>query len=475
MTKNGKKGIVDGRTGKEVVAAIWDDIEIPEQKQIAILRSGGWFQYMDLGKQALSKTKYAGAHTYFLSQTRPSVIVMQGESSMMLDPAGTILLPPFAGKIEVVDLAKPGENPDDESIRYLVTTTPGQLTVYDPNTLKPLFSVPKATLAPSDGNKMSVFKVVTGGKYGLVDLSGRYLLQPQFTSIQSMGKGFVRVQGQQGAGLWKDGKMLAEPQYADVRIEHDMLGGFITMKGETVTYHDINAGTSFSLKKGAHYLHDGYVLGQDPVTSKYGVKHISGKTVVPFDYPRLEGVPAMWLLVRPDGKKGILRTVWGQPVQQPDAWFDSVTTLGGYEYLSVMEGNKVGLYSQQKGMLVPPQAGTVIRYDSKFNRVLVTDADGRTREFLSDGTSADSDQPKLQPLTSSLATTFIPDQGIKLVDRTTGQPISKAYRGISLEAKGQLVLALEDGAAYSPPIPQYIDAAVGRTNPVCSATDGWQL
>ncbi|MCM3557038.1 WG repeat-containing protein [Brevibacillus borstelensis] len=449
VVKNGKRGILDARTGKELTPPIWDDVEIPEQKQIAVVRNGGWFQYIDLAKKSVSKSKYAGAHTFFLSQAYPSVILMQGQTSMLLDPSGRTLIAPFAGKIEFADLAKPGKNGEEETTRYLVTTTAKQLTVYDPVTVKPMFSLPKATLAPSDGNRMPYFKVIVGGKYGLVDVNGKYVLQPQYTSVQMMGSsGFFRVQNQKGSGLWKDGRMLAEPQYAEVRVEHDMADGYVVLQGDLETYHSISSGTSFSLKKGAKYLHDGYVLGQDPTTSRYGVKRISGETVVPFEYPRLEGVPAMWLLVRSDGKKGILRAAWGKPVKDPDAWFDAVTTLGGYDLVSVTDGSKTGLYSQQKGLLVPPQSGTIVRYDSKFGRVLVQGPDGSTREYRPDGTSQDTAEPKPQRLTDALSFIYKPGEGVFLVDTASGKPISShAYQGANVAAGGKLVVAFSAGEA----------------------------
>ncbi|MEJ8543713.1 WG repeat-containing protein [Brevibacillus borstelensis] len=449
VVKNGKKGILDARTGQELTPPIWDDVEIPEQKQIAVVRNGGWFQYIDLSKRSVSKSKYAGAHTFFLSPAYPGVILMQGQNSMLLDPSGRTLIAPFAGKIEFADLAKPGKSGEEETIRYLVTTGAKQLTVYDPNTLKPIFSLPKATMAPGDGNKMAYFKVSVGGKYGLVDGNGKYVLEPRYTSIQMMGNsGFIRVQNEKGSGLWKDGRMVAEPSFAEVRVEHDMPDGYVVLDGDLETYHSISTGTSFSLKKGAKYLHDGYILGQDPTTSRYGVKRIGGETVVPFAYPRLEGVPAMWLLVRSDGKKGILRAAWGKPVEEPDAWFDAVTTLGGYDLVSVTDGNKTGLYSQQKGLLVPPQSGTVVRYDPKFGRVLVEGPDGSTREYRSDGTSQDPAQPKPHRLTDALSFIYKPGEGVFIVDAASGKPISsQAYQGVNVAADGKIVVAFGVGEA----------------------------
>jgi WG containing repeat len=450
VTKGGKKGIVDVRTGKEITPPVWDDAEIPGGKNIAVVRKGGWFQYIDLPKRALSPSKFAGAHTYFLSKTYPTVIAMGGSTSMLLDSSGNVLLPPFQGKIEMADVAVRGTD-EDESVRYLVTTTAQKLTVYDPVTLTPLFSLPHASLVPNDGVKPAYIRVASGGKQGLADLNGRYVLKPTYKALIPLPNGFFRVEGAEGIGLWKDGRMLAAPRFADVGVLHDAAGAYYTVSGGVVTYHSTDGGTPFTLK-GAEYLHGGYVLGQDPATGLYGVKNVRGETVVPFVYPRVEGVPAMRLLVRSDGKKGILRGGWGRPVQEPDAWFDAVTTLGGYDLLSVQDGTKVGLYSQQAGLLVPPAEHTQIRYDSGRGTVTVTGPDGKPRIYRSDGSSQDPNEPTIHPLTDKLSKSESREGGVIIIDTETRQPIGKPYNSVYTESNGRLVVAVDSDAAdlYTP-------------------------
>lgn len=448
VTKGGKKGILDGRTGKEITPSVWDDADIPDGKNIAVVRKGGWFQYIDLPKRALSPSKFAGAHTYFLSRTYPTVIAMGGSTSMLLDPSGKVLLPPFQGKIEMVDVAVRGTDDEDESVRYLVATTAQKLTVYDPVTLKPLFSLPRASLVPNNGLKPAYIRIASGGKQGLIDLNGRYLLEPKYKALVPLENGYFRVEAEEGVGLWKDG-MLAPPSFTDVGVLRDVPDAYYTVSGGGITYHSTAGGTSFALKQ-SEYLHGGYVLGQDPSTGLYGVKNVRGETVVPFVYPRVERVSGIRLLVRSDGKKGILRGEWGRPVQEPDAWFDAVTTIGDYNMVSVQDGTKVGLYSQKAGLLVPPAEHTLISYDSYAGTATVTGPDGKQRIYRSDGSSQDANEPTIYPLTDTLSASVNKEGDVVIIEKETRQPISKPYQSVYTDH--ELVVAVDGDAAdlYTP-------------------------
>lgn len=421
VTKAGKKGILDVKTGKEVTPSTWDSIEIPGGKNIAIVQKGGWFQYLDLTTRKLSTAKFAGAHTYFLSPEHGTVIVMGGQTSMVLDPSGKVLIPPFAGKLSVVALVSPDqtENQDATPLRYIAAGNGKQLTLYDGATLKPRFTLAKAELIPNEGGPNTAYlKVRSAGKEGLVDINGKYVLEPKYTALYTWAKGYFQVVGPKGVGLWKDGKMLAEPQYTEVGMEFTKPDMYTTVTGDTITYHLASTGTSITLKKGAQYLRDGYVLGQDPKTGMYGVIHVDGKTVIPFIYPQVEGPPAAQLLVRSDGKKGILPG-WELPMKEPDFWFDQITTLGSYSMLAIRDGTKIGLYSDRKGLLLTPQENTVIRYDEKSGRILVTGPDGMTIPYNPSGIVEENEleAEKAHALTDHLTTSGSLETGVLNIER----------------------------------------------------------
>ncbi|MDF2681479.1 MAG: hypothetical protein K0R47_2669 [Brevibacillus sp.] len=446
VTKAGKKGILDNKTGKEITPAIWDNIEVPSPGKIAIVQKGGWFQYLDLVTGKLSATKFAGGHAIYFSPAHETVILMVGQTSMLLDVTGKVLIPPTAGKLSVVQLADPTQAGKEETktTRYVLRSASKQIALYDPVTFTPKFTLKNAELIPNEGGPDSAYlKVRSGGKEGLVDVTGKYVLAPNYNALYFWNNGYVRVEGPKGVGLWKDGKMIAEPQYADVGIPSGDI--FSTMNKDSITYHSISKGSSLTFKKGAEVLEDRYVLGQDVKTGLYGIAEIGGEVVIPFVYPRVEGPPAARLLVRADGKKGLIPS-WGQKKAEPTVWFDTLTTLGGtYSMLAIQDGKKIGLYSENQGMLLAPEENTVITYDQKTNRILVKAADGTTTAYGFDGKVIDDTEEKERILTDHLAVAGNPEKGYVLVDRETKEPISKAYRSIYMEGDGKDLIVASDG------------------------------
>lgn len=434
VNKAGKKGIIDNKTGKEITPAIWDSIELPSPGKIAIVQKGGWFQYLDLGTGKLSATKFAGGHTLYFSAAHETVILMVGQTSMLLDASGKVLIPPTVGKLSVVQLADSAQPNKSETrtTRYVLGSVSKEITLYDPATFTPKFTLKNAELIPNEGGPDTAYlKVRSGGKEGLVDVTGKYALAPAFNALYFWNNGYVRVEGPKGVGLWKDGKMIAEPQYSDVGIPSG--DTFSTMTNDTVTYHSISKGASLTLKKGAELLSDRYVLGQDVKTGLYGIAEIGGETVVPFVYPRVEGPPAARLLVRTDGKKGLIPG-WGQKMAEPTVWFDTLTTLGGsYSMLAIQDGKKIGLYSETQGMLLEPEENTVITYDQKTSRILVKKADGKTTAYGYDGKVIEESRDEERALTDDVAAAGDPEKGYVLVDRATKEPISKTYRSYYME------------------------------------------
>ncbi|MFF0830733.1 WG repeat-containing protein [Brevibacillus sp. NPDC003359] len=452
VTKGGKKGILDARTGKEITPAIWDNIDIPDSKNIAIVQKGGWFQYIDLKTHKLSTMKFAGAHPYYLAPEQGTAIMLLGKSSMLVHTDGKVLIPPFAGKLSMVQLVAPDqtENKEAEKVRYFVATTPKELIMYDPASGKKLFALAKAELIPNEGGSDTAYlKVRSGGKEGLIDRNGKYVLEPKYNAIYIWNNGYFQVIGPKGQGLWKDGRMLAEPIYKEVGFEHNNRDVYYTVSGDVITYHSRSKGTSHPLKKGAEFLHGSYVLGQDPKTNLYGVLQVGGETVIPFAYPKAEGPPAARLLVRSDGKKAILPG-WGKEVKEPDFWFDSSVTLGSYSMLSIKDGNKIGLYSEDEGLVLSPVENRIIRHEEVTGEVLVTEPDGKVLRYSIGGKEIEAVNPN--PLSDDLTTMYQPGKGVMIVDRKTNQPISKLYQSVYTESDTNLIVAMDHDWAdlYTP-------------------------
>ncbi|MFC8687463.1 WG repeat-containing protein [Brevibacillus porteri] len=452
VTKGGKKGILDVRTGKEITPAIWDNVDIPDSQNIAIVQKGGWFQYIDLKTHKLSTMKFAGAHPYDLSKEQGTAIMLLGKSSMLLHSNGKVLIPPFAGKLAIVQLVAPDqtENREAEKKLYVVATTPKELIMYDPASGKKLFALAKTELIPNEGGPDTAYlKVRSGGKEGLIDRNGKYVLEPKYNAIYIWNNGYFQVIGPKGQGLWKDGRMLAEPLYKEVGIEQHNSDVYYTVSGDVITYHSIGKGTAHPFKKGAQFLHGSYVLGQDPKTNLYGVAQVGGGTVIAFTYPSVEGPPAARLLIRSDGKKAILPG-WGKEVKEPDFWFDSYVTLGSYSMLSIKDGNKIGLYSEDEGLLLSPVANRIIRHEEVTGEVLVTEPDGKVLRYSIGGKQIEAANPKL--LSDDLTTAYQPGKGEQIVDRKTNQPISKLYQSVYMDSDIKLIVAMDQDWAdlYTP-------------------------
>lgn len=441
----GKYGILDGKTGKSLTPVIWDSIELTNDGKIAIVQKGGWFQYLNLTTQQLSTEKFVGAHTYFLSEAYPDVVVMGGQKTMMLAPSGKVLIPLFAGKIFFVDLTfveEEGE-PKEKPVRFVLTQTANQLTLYDPASLQAKFTLNQTEYLPQDGAKSAYFRVRVAGKEGLVDSSGTFVLEPKYKKLTFWNHRYVQVEGEQGIGLWRNGRMLAEPLYAEVGIESGTDEVFSTKSAGKITYHSSTQAWSYSFKPGAEIVHHDYVLGQDLHTGLYGVVKVGGDVVIPFQYPNVEGPPAARLLVRQDGKKGLL-PAYELPMEEPQFWFDTLTTLGSYSMLSIQDGNKIGLYSETKGLLLSPQQNRVIHYEQKNGKVRVTEPDGKVLYYRYDGKLVDPNEWLVQDLTDRLRKRVSLDNRTVLIDRETEQQIGKDFtRGLYYDETSNLVVGMD--------------------------------
>lgn len=436
-----KYGILDAKSGKSLTPVTWDSIELANDGKIAIVQKGGWFQHLNLTTQQFSTEKFVGAHTYFLSEAYPDVIVMGGQKTMMLTPSGKVLIPLFAGKISFVDLTFVAK---EKQVRYILTNTATkQLTLYDPVTLQPKFTLNNAEYLPQDGAKSAYIRVRVAGKEGLVDSSGTFVLEPKYKKLSFWNHEYVQVEGEQGIGLWRNGRMLAEPLYAEVGIESGTDEVFSTESAGKVTYHSSTQAWSYSLKPGAEIVHKDYVLGQDLQTGLYGVVKVGKGVVIPFQYPRVEGPPAARLLVRQDGKKGLIPG-YEQQMEVPQLWFDTLTTLGSYSMLSIQDGNKIGLYSETKGLLLSPQQNRVIHYEQKNGKVRVTEPDGKVLYYGFDGELVDQNEWLVQDLTDRLRKRVSLDNRTVLIDRETEQQIGKDFtRGLYYDETSNFVVGMD--------------------------------
>ncbi|WP_242774643.1 WG repeat-containing protein [Brevibacillus parabrevis] len=454
VTKAGKKGLLDARTGKEITPASWDQIEIPGRNNVAIVQKGGWFQYIDLTTKKLSAAKFAGAHTYSLSADYADAIVFVGQTSMLLDSTGKVLIPPFAGKLSVVSLIPPEATGDREAkeTRYLVASTAKGITLYDAASFKPRFSLANTQLIPNEGGpKTAYLKVRSGGMEGLVDVNGKYVLPAKYKAIYTWNEGYFQVLAQKGTGLWKDGRFLAEPLYQEVGFEYNNPDLYWTLDKGIVTYHSIAKGTEHALKQGATYLHDSYVLGQDPKTGMYGVLQVGGEVVIPFVYPKVEGPPAARQLVRSDGKKAML-PAWGKPIKEPDFWFDSAAPIGGsYSMQLIKDGSKIGLYSENEGLILSPVENRRFRYEEATGHIVVTEPDGKVLRFGGISGKPESGQ-HVQTLSEQLNGVYEAGKGTVIVNRTTNQPISKLYQQVYPDDVSKLIVAADGQMAdlYTP-------------------------
>jgi hypothetical protein len=447
VSKAGKQGLLDAKSGREVLPPVWDRIEIPDWKHVAILRKGSAVQYFLIKQKLRSKQTFRQAETFSLSNRHPSVIAFEGDVSTLLDVDGNVLLAPFRGSIRFVDWLnepKPGQT-EREPTRYVVYQTDKLLALLDPINLKPLFQIPGARLKHDNNYRIEYLEVTVNGKTGLLDKRGMLVLQPGDQTLANIGNGFVKIMSAEGVGLFKDGKLVAEPVYDEAGAFLDRDDAFFTVKGDVVTYRSISTGASFALKQGAQYLHNGYVAGQDPATGKYGVKHLSGETVVPFNYSAFEGPPAAWTLVRNDGKKGFLVQRNGR-IAEPEIWFDSYTTLGSYSMLAIRDGKKYGLYSQSKGLLIPPRENIAFRYDSGGGGVLVTDETGKQLEYTEWGDVRDVSKPVVHKLTETLSLSLVRTEGYTILNSADMKPIGGPYDNVYLDG-GKLVVAINKESA----------------------------
>ncbi|MGO0059591.1 WG repeat-containing protein [Brevibacillus fluminis] len=463
VTKNGKQGVIDAKTGATLIAPIWDQIDIPELKNVAVLRKGAALQTFTFSTKTLSKAVFKEYATFYLSDKHTSVIALSGNSSMLMDTDGKVLIPPFQGNIRFVDWKEPkSADANRDTTRYAIAVSAKELTMFDPVSLKPMFSVPAVTLAGPDNEipTVSYLQVVRNGKTGLVKRDGSFALEPNYSGVQLLEGTFASFRGPGGVGLVSDGKIVLEPGYEEVGGLPYPATGFFGRKGDIVTYYVNDGSSSFSLRKGAAYLYgksDTYVLGKDVDSGLYGVKNLKGETIVPFEYPGLEGVPAAWVLVRKDGKKGILAQR-NLSVVAPEVWFDSFVTMGGYDMLALTDGKKLALYSQERGLLVPFQEGLQIRFDSKHNAVLVTTPDNKTREYGAYEPPAEPNQkpeekpdinaPQIEQLNEQLSTSYVRDKGYTILRTASGEPVSsQIYQFVRKE--DQLILANIDAASTS--------------------------
>ena len=451
VRSGGKLGIVDALTGEEVTPCIWEWIDLRDGKETAIVRNDREEYILHLPTRQLSKRNDEGKVTYIPSEEEPQVVLVEkDQTSKLLDLAGKELIPPFEGKIYNLSLRSADDSDDKKAERYLLAESESGITLYQVNPFKKLFSLENAKL---DGSYQAYIRVKLGDKYGLIDKSGKFVLEPVYKKI-GLGKfDFLRLEGDQGQGLWKDGKILAEPRYKEVNVKSPSVYSVRTKKTET--YYALDSEKEFTLRKGAKYLENGYVLGQDAETGKYGVIKAGGKThgqvVIPFAYENVEkfGANDFRLLVRSDGKKGLIPVERDRPVKEPQVWFDTITLLDKYmdEMFKIQDGGKVGLYSPNEGLLLAPAANREIHYDAESRLVVVLEPDGKKLTFDPDEMREEKWREKV---TEYLDRVFSPKKhGYVLVDRKTGKELNAdGYGMLYQDQESGLLIGSDEGAGF---------------------------
>lgn len=447
VKKANKQGILDLQTGKEIIAPDWDNIEILGNQNIVVLWNGGMAQYYNLQSKTLSKQKFKTANAFYLSDSDNSVMAFGGDQSMLVDSSGKVLLQPFKGKINWVDIAQPATNGESLKLRTLAITT-DQLSLLDPQTFKPLFAIPNAKLLQEENYEVPFLQVVVNGKVGAVDIQGRFVVEPKYKSpLLFLQNGYTQVESEAGKGLFRQGEMLAEPVYDEVGTLYDRPNTFYTVKGDVVTYHNLDKQLKIDFKKNAEYFGNGYIIGQDAATGLYGVKNVNNETIIPFVYRNVEQTMNR-ILVREDGKKGVIPFHDGV-LEEPKYWFDSFEYIGSFIFGK--DGNTTGVLSMNGQVISPPQENITVTYDKRFDTVIVKDGNGTETEFDYHGKKVERSQTSVSSLTDQLNTEST-EQGVYLIKKETGEKIDKPYANIYFDNEAQIVVAMaEEGAdLYSP-------------------------
>lgn len=446
VKKANKKGVLDLKTGKELIIPLYDNVEIPDSGNVAILWKGSSARYYNLQTRTLSTLTFQGAPSFYLSDQYSSVIALSGAYSMLVDSSGKVLVPPFKGKIHFVDLLQPDSGSDEkQSSRYLVLAT-NSLSLLDPKTFKPLCTIPNAKLVSETNYEVPYLPVSVNGKVGAVDARGEFILPPAYKSITFLQNGYIQIQSDQGFGLARQGKILAEPVYDEVGLLYDRSNSFTTTKGQIMTYHSLDSDQAIAVKKNNYYLGNGNIIGQDEASGLYTVKNLNNDTVVPGQYTQVEtGVSVV--LTRTDGKKGVLVTEQDRTIKEPEMWFDSVLNYG-FDFLIGKEGINRALLLNNGRVIVPPTANLVVTFkNGSGGNVLVKDQTGKETEYDYRGQVVEPGMVKTRPFNDYLELQDQVGKGTYLVKKSTGEIIDHPYNGVYVDDAAHVIVAFDGEGA----------------------------
>ena len=191
----------------------------------------------------------------------------------------------------------------------------------------------------------NVLRVQKNGKYGLIDLEGKQVLECKYDNIYSLksvndnliveldGKlGLVNSKGQiiidakytkinilkegyKDAYLVKDenglygvintaGEVILEQKYQDIKYISSPTV-YMAKEEETIKLVDSN-GTVLQTSEGEEYV---FTKGENVITKKdekYGLETLQGESVIPYDYENLSYAFSIYYIAKKDGKYGII-------------------------------------------------------------------------------------------------------------------------------------------------------------------------
>ena len=194
----------------------------------------------------------------------------------------------------------------------------------------------------------SVLRIEKDGKYGLIDLTGKVLLEPQYDEIVALEgiKNSIKIKKDGKVGITdKDGKIIVEPNYLEIsNLGEDNKSGFI-VKYDNEKYGVIDYSSNQILENkydsiekisgnGLYVVNESGTTkvikqdGTDVITSgfdtiksilpnqgdgvifskdgKYGVMKSEGEVVIAAKYEDLESAQKGTLIAKRDGKYGVI-------------------------------------------------------------------------------------------------------------------------------------------------------------------------
>ena len=192
----------------------------------------------------------------------------------------------------------------------------------------------------------NVFKIEKNGKFGLINYSGKKLLEPEYDSIKPIFgiENSLMIEKNGKFGLCDDtGNIIINPDYKKIeKIGEDYKNGYIVANENNkhgimgfdknkileVKYDDVKSICGeelYAVKENGKYIivnksgekkvnkefEDVLEIGKDNIIActskdKYGVIDMNGETKISFDYESLEGTNGNYYIAKKEGKYGVV-------------------------------------------------------------------------------------------------------------------------------------------------------------------------